>query len=224
MQPCHSQRSRSLAEAWSAGEPPHRLAAARDGPVVVVGEGDQRVQQQVGGGRLGIRWARRGAGGLRDLGDPDAAVESGSEHRRGERVHIRLTRDRDVQRLEAAGGGQQERGRVGAPAGDERQLGLQQVDLRALELFERPRFRDGQQAASRGERAGLDTGLSGRERTFTAARRVGRQRDGALQERRRGGGATAGLRPGSRPLELGGDVLVRPVCRQRPVPGAAIGV
>ena len=60
-----------------AGEPLHRLPAERDGRGVVVGEGDQRVQQQVGGGRLGVRWARRGAGGLRDLGHPDAAVEPG---------------------------------------------------------------------------------------------------------------------------------------------------
>ena len=137
-QPCHSQRSRSLAEASLAGEPLHRLPAARDRCVVVVGEGDQRVQQQVGGGRLGVRWARRGAGGLRDLGYSDAAVQPGAEQRRGERVDVRLARERDVQRLESAGGGQQERGRVGASAGDERELGLQQVDLRALELFERP--------------------------------------------------------------------------------------
>ena len=85
-----------------------------------------------------IRWARRGTGGLRDLGHPDAAVEPGAEQRRGERVHVRLARDRDVQRLEPAGGGQQERGRVGASAGDERELGVQQVDPRALELVERP--------------------------------------------------------------------------------------
>ena len=134
-QPCHSQRSRSSADAFSPDEPLHRLPAARDRAVVVVGEGDQRVQQQVGGGRLGIRWARRGASGLRDLGHPDAAVESGPEQRRGEGVHVRLARERDVERLEPAGGGQQERGRVGASAGDERELGLQQVDLRALEAL-----------------------------------------------------------------------------------------
>ena len=87
-----------------------------------------------------------------------------------------------------------------------------------------PASRHGQQAASRGERAGLDAGLSGRERAFTAARRIRGQRDGAVQERRRGGGAAASLRAGGRPLELGGDVLVRSFCRQRPVPRAAIGV
>jgi hypothetical protein len=88
-QPAQAVLGRSLL----AGHVLHRLAAARDRAAVVPGESDQRVQQQVGGGRLGIRWARCGARGLSDLGHPDAAVESGAEHRRGERVHVRLSRD-----------------------------------------------------------------------------------------------------------------------------------
>ena len=87
-----------------------------------------------------------------------------------------------------------------------------------------PASRRGQQAASRRERAGLDAGLSGRERAFTAPRRVRGQRGGALQEGRRRGDPTAGLRAAGRTLELGGDVLVRSRCRQRAVPRAAIGV
>ena len=165
-QPCHSQRSRSLAEASLAGEPLHRLPAERDGRVVVVGEGDQRVQQQVRGRRLAhpVGAARRGrpsaTSGTPTLPlslAPNSAAENASTY------VSRATRD--VQRLEPAGGGQQERGRVGASAGDERQLGAQQVDPRALELVERPGLGRGQQAASRGERAGLDAGLRGRQRT-----------------------------------------------------------
>ena len=108
-----------------------------------------------------------------------------------------------------------------AAAGDERELRLQQVDLRALELFERPGVRNGQQAASHGERAGLDTDLSCRERTFTAPRRVRGQRDGTVQQRRRGGGAAASLRPGGRPLKLAWP-RPRPVRLPR-APGATRG-
>ena len=107
--PWHSQRSRSLADAFS---PESRLTASSaewNGHLVIVREGDQRVQQQVGGRGLGVGRALRGPGGIGDLGNPDAPVEPGPEQRRGERVHVRLPRDGDVQRLEPAGGGQKER-------------------------------------------------------------------------------------------------------------------
>jgi hypothetical protein len=70
----------------------------------------------------------------------------------------------------------------------------------------------------------LDTGVSSRERTFPAARRVRRQRDGPVQERRVGGGAAPSVRAGCRALKLGGDALVRFFCRQRSVPRAAVRV
>ena len=92
-QPCHSQRNRSSAEARSPESRSTASPAARHCGVVVVGKGDQRVQQQVGGGRLGIRWPRRGARGFRDLRESDAAVEPGAEQRRGERVHVGLARE-----------------------------------------------------------------------------------------------------------------------------------
>ena len=161
-QPCHSHRKRSLAEAVVPRETQHRFAAARDRGLVVVGKGDQRIKQQIGGGRLGNGWPRGGPCGLGDLGNADAAVESGPEQRRREGVDVGLAGDPDVERFEAARRGQQKRSRVGAAAGDERQLSLQQVNLRPLEVLERPCVCHGQEAASRGERPGQDTGLSGR--------------------------------------------------------------
>ena len=55
-------------------------------------------------------------------------------------------------------------------------------------------------------------------------RRVQRQRGGLLQERGRRGQAAARLRPAGRAFELGGDVLVRPGCGLRPVPGPPVGI
>ena len=154
----------------------------------------------------------------------DAAIEPGPEQRRGERVDVRLARDRDVQRFKSAGGGQQQRDRVGAAARDERQLSAQQVDPRPLELVERPGLGRGQQPASRVELAGQQVRLSGGQCAPATPRRVGRQRDGALQEGRRGGDSSASLRATRRALELGGDILIGSRCRQRTVPRAPIGV
>ena len=46
----------------------------------------------------------------------------------------------------------------------------------------------------------------------------------AFQERGRGGQAAAGLGAGSRPLKLGGDVLIRFAGRRGAVPGEPVGV
>ena len=164
------------------------------------------------------------AGGLRHLGHADAAIEPGPEQRRGERVHVRLARDARRPAVQPAGGGQQQRDRVGASARDERQLRSQQVDPRSLQLVERPGLGHGQHPASRAELAGQQVRLSGRQRASPTSRQVGRQRDSALQEGRRGGDASASLRATRRALELGGDVFVGSRCRQRAVPRAPIGV
>ena len=61
-------------------------------------------------------------------------------------------------------------------------------------------------------------------RARAAARRLGRQLGGALEESRRCGQAAAGLCTAGRALELGGNVLVRPGGRVRAVPSAAVGI
>ena len=89
-------------------------------------------------------------------------------------------------------------------------MAAQQVDPGALELVERPGLRRGQEPERRVERAGLEARLRRRQRALRTPRRVDGQRDGALEERGRGGDAAASLRPAGRALELGGDLLVGP--------------
>ncbi len=79
--------------------------------------------------------------------------------------------------------------------------------------------------AERGvERAGLEAGLRGRQRPLAAPRRIVGQRDGALEERRRGGESAACLRPARRTLELRGHLLAGSRRGAGAVPGAPIGV
>ena len=54
--------------------------------------------------------------------------------------------------------------------------------------------------------------------------RLGGQRDRTLQERRRCRQPGARLGPARRPLELGGDVFVRPGGRRRQVPDPTVGI
>ena len=61
------------------------------------------------------------------------------------------------------------------------------------------------------ERAGLEAHLRGIEGSLRAQRPVRRQLDRPLQERRGRADAATSLRPGRRPLELGGDLLVGPL-------------
>jgi hypothetical protein len=104
----------------------------------------------------------------------------------------------------------EQRRRVGAAAvRGERDLGAQQLAACAPELVRRGRVRRAQEPESLVERAGLQAGLRGGERTLRLPGGLPRQRDRTLQERRRRGETAAGLRPARRALELQGDALVR---------------
>ena len=74
------------------------------------------------------------------------------------------------------------------------------------------------------ERAGLQARLRGGQRALATPRRVPRQRDGALQERGRGGDPAARLRPTRRTLELEGDLFVGLRRRRGQMPGPAVRV
>ena len=66
--------------------------------------------------------------------------------------------------------------------------------------------------------------LRGGESAIRAPRRIRGQRDGALQERCRGGDSTARLRPAGRALELRGNLLIRPRRGRSQMPSPAVGI
>jgi hypothetical protein len=106
----------------------------------------------------------------------------------------------------------------------ERDLGPQNVVARALVLVERPGLRRGEQPAGRVERTRLEARLRRGECPLATSSRVSGERDGTLEEGGGGGDAPASLRAAGRALELGGDILVGALRRQRAVPRAPIGV
>ena len=66
--------------------------------------------------------------------------------------------------------------------------------------------------------------LGRRQRALARARRLGCQRGGPLEKRRRGGQPAPRLRAAGRPLELGGDILVRAGRRLGQVPRPPVGI
>jgi hypothetical protein len=106
----------------------------------------------------------------------------------------------------------------------EGELGSHQVGQRLLHLAERFRLRRGEQIRRRVQGSGLDLGLRGGQRAPRALHPIGRQRHRPLEERRRRGQPSARLRTASRSLELGGDVLIRPVRGLGPVPGPTVRI
>ena len=82
--------------------------------------------------------------------------------------------------------------------------------MSALELLEWPGLRRSCQPERRVEGAGLQVRLGRGQSPIRPPRRVLRQRDCALEERRSGGKPAARLRPAGRALELQGDLLIRP--------------
>ena len=133
-------------------------------------------------------------------------------------------RELRVQRLEPLGRVEQQRWRVAATRLRERDLRVQQLRTRLLELVQRSRLRHAQQPQRLVGRAGLVLALRRGERPPGPAPRVRRQLGRALVERGAGRQAAPRPRAAGRVLELGGDVLVEPFRRLRAVPRAAIGI
>ena len=170
------------------------------------------------------RRRREGLDGAADLQEDVPSGQVPGEDRRGPGGQVGLARELQVERLEPPRGLQQQRGSIAAEARGEGDVAAQQVDPGALELVERSGLRRGQEPERRVERAGLEARLRRGQRALRAPRRVGGQRDGALQERGRGGESAASLRPAGRALELGGDLLVGSRRRSGAVPGAPVRV
>ena len=179
--------------------------------------------QQIGRARR-PRWRRGHPRRLGDLAHPAAKSQAAGEYRGGQRVQVRLAGQLRVERLELAGRLQQQRGRVTAAAGGERDLAAQQVRPSPPEFIRRPSLRGDQQGQGRIERASLVRGLRRGQRPLRPARRVQGQRGRALQEGGRRGQPAARLGPARRALQLRSDVLIGPRRRLRAVPGPAIGI
>jgi hypothetical protein len=113
----------------------------------------------------------------------------------GPRVQIGLAGECAVERLELPCRLQEQCRGSAARASGEGDLPAEQADLGTFEVIERAGLRRGRQLQSRVERAGLQIRLRGHERALGPPGRVSRQRDRALEERRRCGHAAAGLRP-----------------------------
>jgi hypothetical protein len=166
------------------------LERRRRGGASVGGQQSEAVEQQVDGAQSGRR-RRKGPDRATDL---DERAASGNVRRRGPGHQVRLARELEVERLESprrlqqhCGGIRIERGKGDLPA--------HQVDAGALELVERPILRRRQQPQRYIERGCLIARPGGSQRALRAPLRVLCERDGALQERRRGGQAAARLCP-----------------------------
>ncbi len=145
--------------------------------------------------------------------------------RRAQDAEVRLARETEIEWLQTLRRLEQQRRSIAAEAGRERDVGAQQVDPGKLRSSgERPR--PSPTAAGRRQRRRPGSSPAPRPAPAPPAARVLRQRDGSLQERGRGGEATARLGSASRLLERNGDRLVRSGrgCRQMPRSTVRVGV
>ncbi len=154
---------------------------------------DQSIQQKVGGTR---RMRRRGCRcrGARHFQDTPTRREAASEVPRREGLEVGRPGQVCVDRLEPSCGFQQQRRRITAPAREECEFRLYQVDPGLLKVVRRPRLRDGQQVAPSAERTGLDLRRRCRERALGASRGIEGQHCRALEECGCGGQAASGAR------------------------------
>ena len=148
------------------------------------------VQERLGGARS-LRSAR-GARGLGHLPRVRTTAHAPGVDRRRDRFQVRLAGHRRVERLEPAGGVEQERRSVAPARAGERDLRAQQLQARALELVERARARPWR-AAPRAAAGAPASSLAcaAASARVAAPRRIGGQLGRALQERRGRGDAAA---------------------------------
>ena len=193
----------------------------RPGRIALRDQQRQAVQEQIGGARRARRRGRH-TGGSGHV--PDRRGQAADEQRGGERLQVGLAGQPDVQRLELPGRAEQERGRVPAMTGGERDLRAQQVAAGTLQFIQRPGLCHGQQA-ERGVRCASPVpGLRCGQRPLRAARRVERQPGGLLQERGRRRETTAALCPACALLKFGSNFLIWARRGLGPVPGPPVRI
>ena len=200
-----------------------RLEDRHGDGVTVAGQRRHPLQEEIGRPRRPVR----GGAGQRRLADLDevrAAGEPVGEPGRLERFEIGGARPSRVDRLELAGGLQQQRGSVPTALHGERDLRAQEMHTRALEIVDAAGLRGGEQREGVVERPGLVLRLCRRQRPLRTPDRVRRQRRGALEEGGGSGQAAARLGAAGGLLELAGDGLVGACRRRGEMPGAPVRV
>ena len=158
---------------------------------------DQAIQKKIGCAWR-VRRRRCGRGGARHLQHAPAEGEAAGIVSRRQCLQVGRPGKLCVDRLEPAGGLQQQGRGLAAPIREERELSPNQIDTGLLKVAQRPSLRDREQVPSRVERAGPDFGRRCFQRPLGAARR---------------GRASASWRARGMPLPQ--------PCRHAPAPGPA---
>jgi protein-tyrosine phosphatase len=162
---------------------------------------------------------------LVDVGlSPPAAIASVRAARGPRALEMRLASQSGVERFETPGGMEQQSWGVAAAPTGERNLRAQALQAGALNLIERGTIGDRQQLDCRVGRRGVELGLRGSERPAAPLRRVGGQLRRVREERGGRRRSPACPRPLSRPLQLGGHLLVVAHRRVSAMPRTPIGV
>ncbi len=199
----------------------HGAAQRRQGGGIPVGEQrSQPVEERVERARdLRRRWC--GARCFRRLDQTGTRPVSPTEQRRFERLQVRLARQRNVEALEHLGGAQEPSRRIDFSS-RQRDAGSQQLQLRMLELGQRPGARGRQEIGGGVRRAGFQLGVGGAERSSGAGAGFGREESRSFEERGRGRLATALPCSVGRAFEVVGDVGAGHERRVRVVPRSPI--
>ena len=171
-----------------------------------------------------LRCRRRSLSGLGGLADARFVAEATGEHRRRDRLEMRLASHRGVERFEAPGGIEQQRRSVAAARAGERDLRAQPLQPRALKLVERGKLGGRQQLERRVRCRSIELRLRGSQGPPAPLRRIGGQLRRVRQERRSRRRAPTGLRPVGRALQLGGHLLVDTHRRVSTMPRPTIGI
>ena len=175
----------------------------------VGGQQREAVEQQVEGTRT-IRRRREGLDGAADL-QQDAAFGEMPRHTGcTPGGQVGLAREIQVERLEPSRGLEQQQREHRCPRPEAKATWPRSRSTRARwNSSSGPASAVASSPSAASNVAGLEARLRRGQSAIGPPRRVLRQRDRALQERRRGGEPAARLRPAGRALELHGDLLVR---------------
>ena len=191
--------------------------------VTLCGPGRQAVEEEVHGPRwAGWRW--RGPGGLGHVTWAVAAAGPAGADRRPQRFQVGLAGQGGVERAEAPGRLEQQRGSVAAPQPGEGDLRVQPFQPGAFQFAQRSCPGDGQLPYGRVGHPRLVLGLRCGQRAGGARPRRWRQCSGAFEEGSGRGQAPAGVRAARRALQLGSDALIGLKRGLGPVPGPPVGI
>lgn len=190
--------------------------------VTLCGQPRLAVQKKIVACRFGGRGRREN--GLGDVENPLALRQPAGGEGRVDRVPVRLTGEPGVERLQSPGRFEQQRQAGAGAVGRGHDPSAQQNRPCGSEVVEGTQLGRPRQFPRGVESAGLVLGLCRRQRPGSTTRGVGRQLGGPVEEGRRRGHSATRLRPGRRPLQLGGHRLVGSRRRTRQMPRPTVRI